>query len=99
MKRQDPIRHIESYACRLLREGGKHSVYYNPENNQTSAIPRHREINGFLARKIAETLGFRNRDRRARGCRRAAFTSSGVDAFSRRRLLIPVVRSTIRLSG
>jgi len=57
MKRLDLIRHLESHGCRLLREGGRHSVYYNPENNQTSAIPRHREINQFLARKICRDLG------------------------------------------
>lgn len=57
MKRHDLIRHIESYDCCLLREGGKHSVHYNPRNNQTTAIPRHREINDFLIRKICRDLG------------------------------------------
>ncbi len=57
MKRLDLIRHVESYGCLLLREGGNHSVYFNPENNRTSAIPRHREINVFLARKICRDLG------------------------------------------
>jgi hypothetical protein len=57
MKRQDLIRHVESHDCRLLREGAKHSIYYNPVNNQASAIPRHREINGFLAQKICRDLG------------------------------------------
>jgi hypothetical protein len=57
MKRQDLIRHIESFGCRLLREGAKHTVYFNPTNNQTSAITRHREINGFLARKICRDMG------------------------------------------
>ena len=57
MKRMDLIRHVESYGCLLLREGSRHSVYYNPENNETSAIPRHREINVFLARKICRDLG------------------------------------------
>jgi len=57
MKRLDLIRHLESHGCRLLREGRRHSVYYNPDNNQTSAIPRHREINQFLARKICRDLG------------------------------------------
>lgn len=56
MKRHDLIRHVETHGCLLLREGGKHSVYYNPANNQTSAIPRHREINSFLARKICRDL-------------------------------------------
>lgn len=57
MKRVDLIRHIEAHGCRLLRDKGKHSVYVNPTNNQTSAVPRHREINDFLARKICRDLG------------------------------------------
>ncbi|MEI7892852.1 MAG: type II toxin-antitoxin system HicA family toxin [Myxococcales bacterium] len=57
MKRQDLIQHVESHGCRLLREGGNHSVYYSPDKNLTSAIPRHREINEFLARKICRDLG------------------------------------------
>jgi len=57
MKRHDLIRHIEAHGCRLLRDKGKHSVYFNPVNNQTSAVPRHRELNDFLARKICRDLG------------------------------------------
>jgi mRNA interferase HicA len=57
MKRLDLIHHVESCGCLLLREGGRHTVYYNPDNDQTSAIPRHREINAFLARKICRDLG------------------------------------------
>ena len=57
MKRQDLIRHVESHGCWLLRESARHSIDYNPANNQTSAIPRHREINDFLARKICGYLG------------------------------------------
>jgi mRNA interferase HicA len=57
MKRQELIRHVETHGCQLLREGGKHSIYYNPSNNQTTAIPRHCEINEFLARKICRDLG------------------------------------------
>jgi predicted RNA binding protein YcfA (HicA-like mRNA interferase family) len=57
MKRVDLIRHVESHGCRLHRDRGKHTVYVNPVNNQTSAVPRHREINDFLARKICRDLG------------------------------------------
>jgi predicted RNA binding protein YcfA (HicA-like mRNA interferase family) len=56
MKRIDLIRHLENHGCRLLREGGEHSIYYNPGNNRTSAVPRHREINDFLARRICRDL-------------------------------------------
>jgi len=57
MKRVDLVQHLEAYGCYLLREGRKHSLYVNPTNNQTSAVPRHREINEFLARKICRDLG------------------------------------------
>jgi mRNA interferase HicA len=57
MKRIDLIRHLEAWGCRLLRDRGKHGVYMNPANNRTSAVPRHREINDFLARKICRDLG------------------------------------------
>ncbi|MHB8971816.1 MAG: type II toxin-antitoxin system HicA family toxin [Pirellulaceae bacterium] len=48
---------MKAHECHLLREGGRHSVYHNPQNNQTTAIPRHREINDFLGRKICRDLG------------------------------------------
>jgi mRNA interferase HicA len=57
MKRVDVIRHVESFGCRLLRDKGKHTVYFNPENNQTTTIPRHREVNEYLVRKICRDPG------------------------------------------
>ena len=57
MKRVALIHHLEAHMCYLLRDRGKHSVYVNPVNNQTSAVPRHREVNDFLARKICRDLG------------------------------------------
>jgi mRNA interferase HicA len=44
MKRVDLVRHLGAHGCLLWRDRGKHSVYVNPANNQTSAVPRHREI-------------------------------------------------------
>jgi predicted RNA binding protein YcfA (HicA-like mRNA interferase family) len=56
VKRVDPIRHLVSHGCELLREGGSHSVYVNRKSRKTSTVPRHREINDFLARKICREL-------------------------------------------
>jgi mRNA interferase HicA len=56
VKRVDLIRHLEAQGCRLLREGGSHSVYLNPEKRRVSTVPRHREVNDFLARKICRDL-------------------------------------------
>ena len=57
MKRQDLIRHLEQHDCYLLREGSRHSIYANPRNGRSTSVPRHREINDFLARKICRDLG------------------------------------------
>jgi predicted RNA binding protein YcfA (HicA-like mRNA interferase family) len=57
MKRRDLILHLESHGCRLKREGSNHSIYENPANGQGTAVPRHREINNFTARKICDDLG------------------------------------------
>lgn len=57
MKRHDLVRHLEQHGCRLLRQGGRHSVYVNPDTNATSAVPRHNEVYEYLARKICRDLG------------------------------------------
>lgn len=56
MKRVDLIRHLEVHGCVLLREGGNHSVYVNRVARKTSTVPRHREINDYLVRKICRDL-------------------------------------------
>jgi mRNA interferase HicA len=56
MKRRDLIRHLEKHGCVLFREGGKHSVYVNRATGKSSTVPRHREINDFLSRKICRDL-------------------------------------------
>ncbi len=57
MKRGDLIRHLRSHGCELLREGGRHSWWYNPALNKRSAVPRHNEISDLLAKKICKDLG------------------------------------------
>ena len=56
MKRVDLIRHRERQGCEFLRQGGKHTVYVNRAARKSSTVPRHREINEFLARKICRDL-------------------------------------------
>ena len=57
MKRRDLLRYLELHGCELLREGGNHSIYVNRQAQKVSAIPRHREINELLVRKICKDLG------------------------------------------
>jgi mRNA interferase HicA len=56
MKRRDLLRHLERHGCSLLREGRNHTVYVNSARGKSSTIPRHREVNEFLARKICQDL-------------------------------------------
>jgi mRNA interferase HicA len=57
MKRRTLLRHLQKSGCELLREGSKHSVYWNPQNGNTSTVPRHTEIKDKLAIKICKDLG------------------------------------------
>lgn len=56
MKRRRLLRHLERQGCELLREGGKHTVYVNRAARRSATVPRHNEINDFLARKICREL-------------------------------------------
>ncbi len=57
MKRIDLIRYLRINGCRLLREGANHSVFFHVINKRVSTVPRHREIDDFLAHKICRDLG------------------------------------------
>ncbi|HAJ44825.1 TPA: addiction module toxin, HicA family [Candidatus Azambacteria bacterium] len=61
MKRSQLLRHLKDYNCALLREGKRHSIFYNQKTKRTSSVPRHREIDDFLAKKICKDLGIPDR--------------------------------------
>ena len=56
MKRIDLIRHLEKHGGEFLRQGSNHTVYVSRKARRSSAVPRHREVNDFLARKICDDL-------------------------------------------
>lgn len=57
MKRKDLIKHLLMNGCIFVREGANHSVFFNPLLRKTSTVPRHNELNDFLAKKIYKDLG------------------------------------------
>ena len=57
MKLRKLLDHLNSNGCLLLREGARHSIFYNPFTKRASSVPRHTEINNFLAKKICKDLG------------------------------------------
>ncbi|MDE2723979.1 MAG: type II toxin-antitoxin system HicA family toxin [Gemmatimonadota bacterium] len=56
MKRRDLIRHLNKNGCEFLREGSNHTIYVNRRVRCVSTVPRHRELNKFLVRKICRDL-------------------------------------------
>jgi mRNA interferase HicA len=56
MKRRALIRHLEMHGRPLKREGGSHSIYWNPATGRREPVPRHNEIPDLLARKICRAL-------------------------------------------
>jgi len=57
MKRRDLIRLLEQMGCVLVRNGSRHDWYTNQTTRQSQPVPRHSEINEFLARSIIKKLG------------------------------------------
>lgn len=43
-------------GCVLLRHGAKHDIYHQPKAGKSEPVPRHREVNEFLAKKILKSL-------------------------------------------
>jgi len=57
MKRTELIREIKQMGCVLIRHGGRHDWYQNPNTKVSQPIPRHREIADSLAKHIVKMLG------------------------------------------
>ncbi|MEE9171035.1 MAG: type II toxin-antitoxin system HicA family toxin [bacterium] len=56
MKRRDLIKKLKEMGCVLIRHGGKHDWYQNPQTRVSQPVPRHREINEHLAQHIITML-------------------------------------------
>jgi len=56
MKRTNLVRQPEEHECQLVRHGGNHDWYRNPKTGVSQPVPRHREINEFLAKHILKKL-------------------------------------------
>jgi len=56
MKRRDLVKHLNQHACELMREGENHSIFVNRSVQKVTSVPRHREIDDFLCKKICRDL-------------------------------------------
>ena len=39
-----------------VTNGARHDIYHNPKTGKSEPVPRHREINELLAKKILKSL-------------------------------------------
>lgn len=56
MKRTELLRKIGEAGGVLIRRGGKHDWYRNPDTGVSQPVPRRREIKDRLARHILRQL-------------------------------------------
>lgn len=56
MKRRDLVSQLEAAGCVMIRHGSRHDWYRNPSTGMSQPVPRHREINEILAKRILKRL-------------------------------------------
>lgn len=56
MKREELIKIINSIGCIFVRHGSNHDWYKNPKTGKSQPIPRHKEIEDGLAKRIIKRL-------------------------------------------
>ncbi|NUP99902.1 MAG: type II toxin-antitoxin system HicA family toxin [Armatimonadetes bacterium] len=56
MKLEKLQRHLRRYGCHLARQGARHSIWINPANGESTAVPRHREVDDRLVAAICRHL-------------------------------------------
>lgn len=56
MKRRQLLRHLEAQGCLCVRDHGPHAIWSNPKTGEIQAVPRHVEIDFFLAKRICSKL-------------------------------------------
>jgi len=56
MKRKDLIKRLSNAGCVLVRHGDRHDLYKNPATGKKQPVPRHNEIDDYLARHILKEL-------------------------------------------
>ena len=56
MKRRALIKRLLDMNCEFVRHGGNHDWYMNPRTRMSQPVPRHNEINEFVAKSILKKL-------------------------------------------
>jgi predicted RNA binding protein YcfA (HicA-like mRNA interferase family) len=56
VKLRDFVAHLERNGCVFAREGARHTVYVNPINRRSAAVPRHPEVKKGVVKRVCKDL-------------------------------------------
>jgi predicted RNA binding protein YcfA (HicA-like mRNA interferase family) len=56
LKRSKIIKAITAAGAVFVRHGGNHDVYKNPRTKAIEEVPRHKDVNEYLAKSIIKNL-------------------------------------------
>ena len=56
MKREKLLKYLRQYNCDIFREGKKHTIVINLNNDKVTSVPRHSDINDRLVLSICKDL-------------------------------------------
>jgi len=56
MKREKLFKHFKTHNCHVYREGKKHTIVINNDNDKVTSVPRHADINDKLVLDICKDL-------------------------------------------
>jgi len=56
VKREEFLRYLNEYGCVVKREGARHTIICNINNGVLETLPRHKEIDNVLIKKICRRL-------------------------------------------
>ena len=56
MKRKDLVKVLHRMGCQMVRRGSKHALYRNAKTGKKQTVPRHAEIDEYLAKHIIKEL-------------------------------------------
>jgi len=56
MKREKVFKYFREYNCYIYKEGKKHTIVINRENDKLTAVPRHPNINDKLVLSMCKDL-------------------------------------------
>jgi len=56
MKREKLFKYLKMYNCVIFREGKKHTIVINRDNDKVTPVPRHSDVNDKLILSICKDL-------------------------------------------